>query len=373
VPPRVLLPAPPKRRYLPEKASHQIALAAAAGLLLAVGVYLVARPADAPAPPAAPPDPPVAVGPAEPGDPTAGYVVPGKSWEEKIPAVTQQLFSEFLAREITTKPTYPFLVAVEGGPRFIETDIIDDYSDRLRKLHALFKKEFITTLELPDVDEVLPVVILKSRESYDEYCLRRHGRRMPPQITGMYEYVGRRIVMYHDPWAPFEVIFHEGAHQLTHHYTCGKRGAVHSYWFQEGMGTYFEGFHRRNGEVVLDPKKNCSRLPTVRKALKDGSFVPVERLIKMATDDFWKWFDGHPDTESRARQAQLYYAESWALVHFMLHGDGGRHRPAFERYFKCELDGLGTIERFEEVLREGTDLDLAGFQERFIDYVLHLK
>jgi hypothetical protein len=196
---------------------------------------------------------------------------------------------------------------------------------------------------------------------------------MPPQIYGVYEYTEKRIVMYHDAWAPYEVVFHEGAHQLMHYYTVKRRSAVNTYWFQEGVGTYFEGYERRDGELVLNPEVNRTRLPTVQAALDDGSFVPVSRLVKMTIEDFWDWFEKCRDDKLRARLAQLYYAESWALVYFMLHGEDGRYRKAFEEYLGFEFRGEGTIENFEQTLRDQTGLDLAAFQERFIDYVTRLK
>ena len=248
------------------------------------------------------------------------------------------------------------------------------FHHRVRSLiHRRFREEFAGPLGLRVVDKVLPVVILNSRESYDEYCKARYGHKMPSQITGMYEYSRKRIVMYHDAWAPYEVIFHEGTHELVHHFTTAQNRDDLSYWFQEGLGTYFEGFRRMNGGIVLDPESNRNRLPAVRQAIKSGEFVPVSALLKMTIKSFWDWFDGHQDSDTRAKLAQLYYAESWALVHFMMHGEDGRYRQTFLRFFKLELKGHGTIEAFERSLQATTGQDLAEFQKKFIDYVQGLK
>lgn len=378
----------PTRRSLPRRRRWILSSAAAAALLLAGGTYLLIRPG-----PPAETGPPVARVPAyedrvEPAAPetvlrTVGHEPDDVRWNTRVAAVQERLLQEFSAGRLAMMSSYPFLVAVEEGRRFVKTDLVHDYANRLRMLYEQFRREFSGPQDLPKVDEVLPVVILNSRESYDQYCLKTQRRKMPAQITGMYEYAGRRTVMYHDAWAPYEVILHEATHQLAHYYhrrlleADGRRpgkDVVQSYWFQEGLGTYFEGFRMRDGEIELDPRVNRNRLPAVKQAIEDGSFVPLERLAKMTIDDFWEWFDGGGADESdRSRTAQLYYAESWALVYFLLHGEDGRYKKAFDEYFRCELEGRGTIEALQRALRMETGLSLQRFEEAFVDYVRSLR
>lgn len=291
------------------------------------------------------------------------------SWTRGLPEARLKL-TEDLKRSFEMRDAYPFLLAVESGFRHLKSDEIEEYARRLQSLARLFEREFAEPLGLPAVDRVLPVVILNSRQSYDKYCNeRRYG--VQPLIAGRYEYSKRRVVMYHDPYAPYEVVLHEGAHALVHHYSLAQSKSIEAYWFREGVGTYFEGYRRgSSGEIVLDPEANRSRLPDVQRALREGWSVPLERLTHLTIDDFWKWYeDAGSERATKDEQARLYYAQSWALVYFMLHAEEGRYRPAFYKYCTSELDGEGTRENFERALESTLGLTMDEFEASFIEFV----
>jgi len=50
------------------------------------------------------------------------------------------------------------------------------------------------------------------------------------------------------------------------------------------------------------------------------------------------------------------YGASWTLVHFLLHGAKGAHRPAFEEYARAEARGEGGYDTFVRLF--GPDLRL---------------
>ena len=88
----------------------------------------------------------------------------------------------------------------------------------------------------------------------------------------------------------------------------------------------------------------------------------------------WDWFDnGEGDLETKAKQAQLYYAESWALVYFLLHGEDGRYKKTLHEYFRYELEGEGNSDNFERALRNTVGVDLNEFQAAFVDYIRSLE
>ena len=58
--------------------------------------------------------------------------------------------------------------------------------------------------------------------------------------------------------------------------------------------------------------------------------------------------------------AQFHYAASWLLVHFLIHGDEGRHRDGFVRYLKLEAGGEADPEIFfDEIGMSPDELDAA--------------
>lgn len=365
---------------LTRSVAFQIAGGIAAGLMAALAIYVLLRPAPVPAP-AAPAAArkvvrPAPAAPAPPEGPKSG------SFGDPLSKARQAVIEEFGTDVAFYSTIKPYLLAAEFSERFIGAQLIEDYARRLETLHQAFRKEFAEPLRLPEVDEVLVVLILNSRESFDRYCEKRENRRMASHIKGIYEYNRRRVVIYHDFHAPYEVLFHEGIHQLVHYYTLraseGRKVAA-TYWFQEGLGTYFEGFRRTGGDAFeFDPGSNRSRLPIVKQSLLQDAkdFISLNVLVGMTVDEFWGWFEGNRtephQAEDTTRMAQLYYAESWAFVTF-LRQRGGNHQKTFEDYFKLELAGEGGKEAFERVLWSNLRMELPHLEQEFVEYVRNLR
>jgi hypothetical protein len=320
-----------------------------------------------------------------------GFIPDPVSNPDPVSKKIDEIYKEFDAGFTTFSKVKPYLLAFEPCDRTLASREIADYAKRLETLHAGFRREFAVPLGLPEVDAVLAVIVLNSRESFDRYCLRRDGRKMAPHIKGIYEYDLRRIVVYFDTHAPYEVLFHEGVHQLVHFHTLraaeGRppQGAS-TYWFQEGLGTYFEGFRQKGDEVELDPRLNRSRLPIVKQSLQvreeRGDFIPLGVLVGTTVDEFWQWFERlrQNDPAEATRKAQLYYAESWALVYF-LRESGENHRKAFDAYFREELSGFRSEagaprhrkDVFEALVREHLGKELHQLEEEFVEFIRNLK
>ena len=353
----------------------------AAGLVAAVALWLALRPGAAAPAPVAVVDPGATRLPAPPAeipvDPTPGFV------DDPVGRATQAIYYEFPGSQfIFNLHTKPYLIALERSDRFIAKELVEEYARRMETIHLAFRREMGDALALPPVnDTLLKVVILNSRESFDRYCEKRDKKRMAPAIKGLYEYRERRILTYYDLSAPYEVLLHEGAHQLVHYYTLREtegRKIPTSYWFQEGLGTYFEGFRRRvDGEIVLDPGANSQRLPTLKQILLQQDrrdFIPLTMLVGMTVDEFWDWFERGMMTEPAevTRKAQLYYAESWAFAHFLRQA-GGNHRKIFDAYFRREISGQGSKAAFEELVRSELGLDLPQLEDQFVKYIQGLR
>jgi len=366
------------QRRLTRALFFQVGGGVAAGLAAAVALWLVLRPS-APAPVRAA-DPIARVNAAPLPEATLDatpYV------EDPVGRATQSIYQEFPGSQfILNLHTKPYLIALERSDRFIPKELVEEYARRMETLHLAFRREVGDPLGLPPVnDTLLKVVILNSRESFDRYCEKRDKKRMAPAIKGLYEYRERRILTYHDLSAPYEVLLHEGAHQLVHYYTLREtegRKVASSYWFQEGLGTYFEGFRRRaDGEITLDPGVNSQRLPTLKQILLQQDrrdFVPITMLVGMTVDDFWDWFERGMMTEPAevTRKAQLYYAESWAFAHFLRQA-GGNHRKVFDAYFRREVAGTGSKAVFEELVRNELGIDLLQLEDQFVKYIQGLR
>jgi hypothetical protein len=356
----------------------QVSAGVVAGLVAAAGLWLALRP-----PPAAPPAENPAVARVNPAPEPAPSLDATPFFEDPVGKATTQIYQEFPGSQfIFNLHTKPYLIALERSDRFIAKELVEEYARRMETIHIAFRREIGDALGLPGVNEpILKVVILNSRESFDRYCEKRDKKRMAPAIKGLYEYRERRILTYHDLSAPYEVLLHEGAHQLVHYYTLREtegRKVPSSYWFQEGLGTYFEGFRRRvDGEILLDPGVNSQRLPTLKQILLQQDrrdFVPLTMLVGMTVDEFWDWFERGMMTEPAevTRKAQLYYAESWAFTHFLRQA-GGNHRKVFDAYFRREIAGTASKAVFEEMVRNELGLDLLQLEDQFVKYIQGLR
>ena len=359
----------------------QVSAGIAAGLVVAFAAYFLLRPSStsssAPLAAAAPRPEAIVTPPLRP--PPGPRTLPP---EDDI--LKQQILEDFGTSMIFYSSTRPYLVAVEPSERYFARELSGQYAERLQALHAAFRHEFGEPLGFPEVDAVLPVIVLESRESFDRYCEARERKRLSPAIKGIYEYGRRRVVLYHDLGVPTEVLFHEGAHQLVHYHTVrgtqDLRGrSVSTYWFEEGTGTYFEGFKRRpTGEIAIDVSVNHGRLATLKQTLNQhgmADFIPLSVLVGMTVEDFWLWYERSMSDgggQETLRKAQLYYAESWAFVHF-LRQKGGNHRKVFDEYFRAETSGRGGKEVFEGLVRDQLRKDLSELEREFVEYILALR
>jgi hypothetical protein len=354
----------------------QIGGGIAAGLIAAVAIYLILKPA--PPRPGATHD--VAFLPGPGPDRSEAGSDPPPFVDDPYSRARDAIEKEFGFRFLYRRDSGPYLIALEPSERFHAPSLMEEYSQRLHAVLTAFRREFGEPLQLPEVQPALPVLVFNSRESFDRYFLERDKRRMAESIKGIYEYDRRRIVVYHDPNVPTEVLLHEGAHQLVDYYkrlreVLAKRPSC--YWFQEGVGTYFEGFRRIGGEIQFDPALSHGRLPTLKQAIVQPGrkdFIPLNVLVGMTVDEFWAWFQRGQLTEPEdtTRKAQVYYAESWAFIHF-LRQSGGNSRKVFDAYFGLEAAGQGGKPAFEDLVREHLQMELAQLEDKFIAYIQGLR
>lgn len=366
----------------------QIVTGAAAGLAAAWMIAALLRPEPEPvAVPSRAPERAGAERAAEKAPPAPGLTAAPEQvasyQDDPYGRAVRRLQQEFGSRFFYHKAK-PYLIALEASPRYHSTMVMEDYAQRMEILHATFRREFGQALNLPEVEPALVVLIFNSRESFDRYFLERDRKRMSDSIKGIYEYdrERRRIVVYHDYNVPSDVLFHEGVHQLVHYHTLreteGHR-VYGSYWLQEGLGTYFEGLRRGEQGGFFDPAGGRDRLPTLKQALPPrvggkGDFIPLNVLVGLTVDHFWQWFEEGmvAEPEQTTQKARLYYAQSWALVHFLRHR-GGAHARVLDEYLRREISGRGGKEAFEDLVRHHLKMELAELEEDFIAYIQGLR
>lgn len=141
-------------------------------------------------------------------------------------------------------------------------------------------------------------------------------------------YATRGIGAYYDIglYDTLAVAAHEGWHQ----YTQRTFRQPLPTWLEEGMATFMEGHRWSNGAVDLSPWANVERFDTLRHLHADGRLVTLAELINTS-----------PMELVSGEQVTLlgYYAQCWALVHFLESGDDGRYRPGLVRLLRDAAEG----------------------------------
>jgi TonB family protein len=106
-------------------------------------------------------------------------------------------------------------------------------------------------------------------------------------------------------------------HELTHYFLS--RALVNRpAWLSEGLAEYFSTADIRNDEIVLGGLS-----PERLQLLRTERLLPLEELFAVNSSSSYY---------NESRKANVFYAESWAFIYYMMHGD---YADAFKRYLEA--------------------------------------
>jgi tetratricopeptide (TPR) repeat protein len=144
-------------------------------------------------------------------------------------------------------------------------------------------------------------------------------------------------------------IFHEYTHFLIDN-SLGR--AKIPPWFNEGIAEYYERFLIENDQKVTLGEVNQGHLLLLQR----NQLIPFETYF--ATD----YYTLHKQTKE---SAQLFYAQSWALMHYLLQGNGGAKRPQFDKFVDLLVRGT----KAKEAFRQAFGLDFAAMETELKAYI----
>ena len=152
---------------------------------------------------------------------------------------------------------------------------------------------------------------------------------------------------------------HEAAHQISFNMGIQIRNVDYPFWFSEGLACGFEvedaAGHR--GPALV----NFGRVPAIKEALKDDKLIPLEKLITT-----------NPEATSENGSLALFYAESWALFHYLYKFD----REEMEQYIleykgHMPLRAIGADER-KVMFTKAFGGDVEGLNRKWVAYLKSL-
>ena len=204
----------------------------------------------------------------------------------------------------------------EKMPAFLET-VLEHYRGAI--------------IDLPLPQEPLATYIFGERRQWQSFT-----RLLLPGEAGIYLSLGKggyttesKAVLYDiGRWDTLCITAHEGWHQDGQTILQEPLPA----WLDEGLATYMEGcrFDRSQDVPVFMPWRNFERFNELRRSARVGRIYSLHELITLSPQSFLE----------RGREHLLaYYAQVWALTHFLLEGEEGRYRSGVEAVLEDARNG----------------------------------
>ncbi len=190
-----------------------------------------------------------------------------------------------------------------------------------------------TLLPLPMPSKPMDTYFLGTRGQWERVTQRLMGNDAGIYLRidrGGYSARGRSVFYDIGPRDTFVIAAHESWHQYTQ--TVFAEALPLS--LEEGIATYMEGY-RWTGPERTEPEflpwRNFERFGQLRDTVAGGQVLPVQELLLSSPQDLLG--------EQGSQAALRYYAQVWALIHFLVEGEGGAYKPALLEMIRDAKDG----------------------------------
>ncbi|MHC4579776.1 MAG: DUF1570 domain-containing protein [Planctomycetota bacterium] len=139
----------------------------------------------------------------------------------------------------------------------------------------------------------------------------------------------------------FEGLFHEGFHAFARNFLWWRgTGPAVPRWLDEGLASYYEMSAVDAGELVHGAA-HPMLLALVQEASREGKLLPTASVLRGGPTQF---LVAH---RSQTDRSNLYYAQSWALAHYMV---GRIPRERMQAYVVAVAAGVDSVKAFEAMM-----------------------
>ncbi|HEY5885346.1 MAG TPA: hypothetical protein VIT88_11700, partial [Pyrinomonadaceae bacterium] len=146
---------------------------------------------------------------------------------------------------------------------------------------------------------------------------------------------------------PFNVIFHEYTHLMVN----ATLGNVPT-WFNEGLAEYYSTFSISDDQKVVLGKPIGSHV----YLLRDKKMLPLRTLFQVDQKS--------PYYNERDKQS-IFYAESWAFLHYLILGKGGARANQVGAF----VEALGRNVPMEEAFQQVFSMTFETMEKELKDYI----
>jgi tetratricopeptide (TPR) repeat protein len=211
-------------------------------------------------------------------------------------------------------------------------------------------RQLISLLIKANLNSSVPinVVVFKSHDAYKPFA--------PPGTAGYFQpgedvnYIAVDAQLEGE--YPFDVIFHEYTHFLTRNNLPNA-----PLWFDEGLAEFFSTFTVSKDETRIeigDPVSNHVFY------LREQKLIPLQEIFAV---------DHRSPLYNESNKKGVFYAESWALVHYLMYGDDRKHFPQLMAF----IDKLITNVPVETAFQQAFQTDYKSMEKVLRGYVQHDK
>jgi tetratricopeptide (TPR) repeat protein len=194
------------------------------------------------------------------------------------------------------------------------------------------------------------VIVFKNDSAYRPFKPLYQGK--PSNVAGTFQSgeAVNYITLAADrrPESPYATIFHEYVHLLTK-----DNLRASPLWLNEGLAEYYSTFEVADGDRKVWLGKP---LPERIYSLREGNLFPLRTLFAVGYDS--------PHYNEQGKQ-NIFYAQSWALVHYLLHGQRGQRRAQLQHYLTLLAAGASAEESFQQAFQT----DYGTMERELEDYI----
>jgi len=222
-------------------------------------------------------------------------------------------------------------------------------ANRLEQFRQVFSLLFPTIT----INSPVPttVIVFKSDSSYKPF-------KVNPNVAGYFQpgedvnYITLTTEKSSDE-QPFRTIFHEYVHLLVEN----TMGATVPLWFNEGLAEYYSTFDIKDDyrRVILG-----DLIANHVLYLRENKFLPLRTLFAV---------DYKSPYYNEGNKMNVFYAESWMLMHYLLQGDGQKHRPQLAKF----VDLLRANATIDQAFQQAFQSSIESLEKDFKSYIQGAK
>ena len=206
-----------------------------------------------------------------------------------------------------------------------------------------FRDVFTRLLSLAKFNSPVPttVIVFKSVSSYRPFNPKNYAGYFQKGEDVNY------VTLTSDTRGAFNVIYHEYVHFMLNNTS----GNVPD-WFNEGLAEYYSTFLIEDDRIVHVGELIDQHL----QVLRQGKFYPLRTLFAVNHDS--------PEFDERNKRG-IFYAESWALVHYLMLGNSGRRVDQLGKY----LELIAANTPIDDAFKQAFQTDMASLEKELRSYV----